>query len=288
LQLFEFGVPFMVFEMARAEYRILKTLKKHVKEIVQRLARALKPYTPGMESVSPFRFNPLRRLAGIGRDEHIETILNCFKAAFPMSGPLPALLAEALELAYEEHPDPDDPPVMADLYAAARTVLEGKDYFADLKSDLSAALEVRLGTLTRRSIGRIFQCGRNVPSIDELLTSYSICELDHLPPEIACLTTLFVLTAIPAHVRTTPHSGDRPQFAIIIEEAHNIVGCNRDAMPSEDNADPKAFANELLCRMLAELRAVGVAIIIIDQLPSAPPSQTHVRRRPPRCGRGPC
>jgi len=169
LQLFEFGVPFMVFEMARAEYRILKTLKKHVKEIVQRLARALKPYTPGMESVSPFRFNPLRRLAGIGRDEHIETILNCFKAAFPMSGPLPALLAEALELAYEEHPDPDDPPVMADLYAAARTVLEGKDYFA-----------------------------------------------------------------------------------------------------------------------VAELRAVGVAIIIIDQLPSAPPSQTHVRRRPPRCGRGPC
>ncbi len=269
LQLFGAGVPFLVFETARTEYRMLKTLKKHARKTVRRLAEALRLYTPGMETVSPFRFNPLWCPQGISRDEHIETILNCFKAALPMSGPLPALLAEALELVYDEHPDPDDPPMMEDLYAAARVVLAGKGYSSEFASDVGAAMEVRLGTLTRRSIGRVFQCGRNVPSIDQLMTSYSVCELDHLPTENACLTTLFVLTAIHAHVRTTPHSGGKPRFAIVIEEAHNIVGCNRDAVPSEDNADPKAFAAQLICRMLVELRALGVAIIIIDQLPSA-------------------
>ncbi len=185
-----------------------------------------------------------------------------------MSGPLPALLAEALELVHDENPDPGDPPVMADLYAAARKVLAMKGYSAELESDLSAALEVRLGMLTRLSAGRIFQCGESAPCIEQLMASYSVCELAHLPPESACLTTLFILNAIHAHVRTTPYSNGKMRFAIVIEEAHNLVGCDRDAVPSESNADPKAFAAELICNMLAELRALGVAIVIVDQSPS--------------------
>ncbi len=48
---------------------------------------------------------------------------------------------------------------MADLYAAVRKVLASKGYSGDVDSDIRAALEVRLGVLTRRAIGRIFQCG---------------------------------------------------------------------------------------------------------------------------------
>ncbi len=59
------------------------------------------------------------------------------------------------------------------------------------------------------------------------------------------------------------------RYVIIIEEAHNIVGCTEEAQPSPDVANPKAFAAEFVCRMLAEVRALGVAIIIVDQLPSA-------------------
>ena len=269
LQLYGFGVPSLVLESANTNYRVLKTLVRHALALVRRLAQALRIYTPGMETISPFRHNPLWRPPGISRDEHIERLLDCFKAAFPMDGPLPALLAEALELVYDEHPDPDDPPLMVDLYAAARAVLAAKEYSAEVESNLMAALEVRVGTLTRRSIGRIFQCKHGAPSIESLIRSYSILELDHLPPEVACLLTLFLLTAIHAHVRTTPFSGRGPRFVIVIEEAHNIVGRNRDASPSEANADPKAYAAELVCRMLAELRILGVPIVIIDQLPSA-------------------
>jgi hypothetical protein len=59
------------------------------------------------------------------------------------------------------------------------------------------------------------------------------------------------------------------RYVILIEEAHNIVGCAEEAQPSPDIANPKAFAAEYVCRMLAEVRSLGVGIIIVDQLPSA-------------------
>ncbi|MCO6438547.1 MAG: ATP-binding protein [Phycisphaerae bacterium] len=269
LQLSRRGTPFLVIETANTQYRILKTLSGSHDAGARELAEQLKVHTPGVEIVSPFRLNPLWHPEGIARDEHIENLLVCFQAAMAMSGPLPGILGEALERVYDEQADPDTFPVMHDLCAAAQAVLSEKSYSADLKSDLAAALEVRLGKLIRRTIGRMFQCGTNVPGIDELMRSYSILELDSLPPELKCLVTLFLLTAVREHVRAHPRFSGDTRFVIVIEEAHNVVGRSGDAAPSEDNPDPKAFAAEYICRMLAELRALGVAIIIIDQLPSA-------------------
>ena len=43
----------------------------------------------------------------------IDNLLSCFKAAIPMEGSLPALLGEALEKVFEEHPKKENPPIMA-------------------------------------------------------------------------------------------------------------------------------------------------------------------------------
>ena len=98
---------------------------------------------------------------------------------------------------------------------------------------------------------------------------FSIIEEASTPQEQACKLTLFLLLAVREYVKVTPWSGQGVRLVIVIEEAHNIVGRNRDATASEENADPKAFASEFVCRMLAELRSLGVGIIIVDQLPSA-------------------
>lgn len=58
-------------------------------------------------------------------------------------------------------------------------------------------------------------------------------------------------------------------FVLFIEEAHNIIGLSGEAQPSEENADPKAYATEFICRMMAECGGYGVPIVIVDQLPSA-------------------
>jgi len=260
--------PFIVFEPAKSEYRRLKCLKKHGDPEIRKVGEGLQVYTPGSE-ISPLRINPFQISDGITRDEHIENLLGCFKASMPMQGSMLGLLGEGLELVYREHPDPENPPCMADLHAAVQRVLASKRYSPEVDSDFRALFDVRLGVLIRRGIGRVFQCRKDIPNMGRLMTGQSIIELACLPPEPACLMTLFILTGIRERIKSTPWSGKGIRLALVLEEAHNIVGRSMDATASEENADPRAHAAEFICRMLAELRSQGVAIIIIDQHPTS-------------------
>lgn len=100
-QLTERGIPVLILEPAKSEYRLLKQLRNSPLDHVRRLAEKLQVYTPG-SPISPLRFNPLRIPEGIGRDEHIEDLLACFKAALPMEGSMLGLLGEALERVYDD------------------------------------------------------------------------------------------------------------------------------------------------------------------------------------------
>jgi hypothetical protein len=179
-QLRKHGTKFVVLETAKTEYRALKMLRQSADPRARELAEGLRVWSPLRESLAPLRLNPLWYPAGITRDEHIENLLVCFQAAMPLMPPLPALIGEGLEDVYEKRTDAAEPPVMQDLYAATRAVLARKGYSAELASDLRAALEVRLGMLTRRTIGRIFQCRNSMPSIADLMDSYSVIEMDPL------------------------------------------------------------------------------------------------------------
>ena len=269
LHLHEHDIPFLILEPVKTEYRVLKTFKQHINENARQLAEKLEVYTPGDELVSPFRFNPLSLQPGISVDEHIENMLSSFKASMPVFGPLPALLGEALERVYEDHPDGNNPPILADLVSATEQVLEEKTYVGEVYSNIKAALEVRLGVLIRRSVGKIFQCRHSVPHIEHLMEVPTVIEFDRLHTEQACLLTLFILTNIREYLKAAPKSQKTPRYVIIIEEAHNIVGKSGPTSASTEIADPKAFAAEYVIRMLAELRALGVGIVIVDQLPSA-------------------
>jgi len=268
IQLCDYEIPFICIDPAKSEFRVLKCLKKHSDRRVRKLAKKLRLYTAG-NNISPILFNPLANLLGDSKFEHIENMMECFKSAMPMSGPLPGLLAEALEQVYEDFPDPDNPPRMMDLYAAARKVLAAKGYSGEVDSNLRGALEVRLGALTRRAIGQIFQCGLpDIPAMDELVNNQSIIEI-HLPREQACQLILFLLKKIRAHIKNIPWSGKGIRLVIILEEAHVLVGPNTNAVASEDNANPQAYASALICTCLAELRALGVSFVIANQTASA-------------------
>ena len=67
------GLPFLVIEPAKTEYR---TLVNHVQE--------LQFYTLGDESKSPFRFNPFELLPNQKLSGHIDTLKATFAAVFPM------------------------------------------------------------------------------------------------------------------------------------------------------------------------------------------------------------
>jgi len=264
------NIPSMTIEPVKTEYRGLKAFKKHPDPRIRSLARILEIYTPGNEELSSIRINPLEKVPGIGLDEHIQGLMNCFMAVMPVSGPLPALLLEALERVYEIYPDSDNPPVMTDLIDAAVEVLNSKDYSLETKSDIRTALEVRIGMLTLSSIGKVFRCRYSVPGIEHLMTVPSIIEMNGLSAEQARFLTLVILNRIRQIRKVSSVPTDRPIFhAIILEEAHVIIGRAGDAKPSEDNPDTRTHVTEFVCRMLAELRANKISVIIVDQLPSA-------------------
>lgn len=267
-QLHKRGIPFLVIETAKTEYRILKTLKNYSDKATQKLANELEIYTPGFEYASAFRYNPLEVLPGIFTEEHIGNILGCFYASMPLEGPLQALLGETLERVYEEFPSMERPPMVSDVVNAAHRVLDEKGYSEDTDSDIRSALEVRLGSLTRLGIGRVFQCRKSIPSIDHLFKVPAALELDCLPTEQACLLTLFLLSSVREYLKTASKTNVIPRYVIIIEEAHNIVGRDTNAAPSPDVANPKVFAAEAVSRALLEFRGLGVSIVIVDQCPS--------------------
>ena len=271
MQLFARGIPFIVLESGnKRDYRVLKCLKECADKALRGLARELRIYTPGCDSIGPMRLNPLPPLEGVSINEWIENIVGCFRGAMPMFEPLPELLAQSLERVYDTCRTSTSPPTMRDLYRAAKCLLQGTGYSGEVKSNLQAAIETRLGSLTCRSAGRIFQCFRSMPTIDDLMSSCSIIELASLTPERMSLLALFLLTCINARIKATSNPGKAIRLVIVLEEAHNLVGPNHDTSGStEDHVDPKAYAADLICRMLAEYRSLGVSLVIVDQLPSA-------------------
>lgn len=263
------GITFTVFETAKKEYRSILRLRESAVPHLKALGNELMIFSPDNDLVSPLRINPLQRLPGISMDELIGELLNGFKASIPLSGPLPSLLADALEDVLLRAADFVTAPVLHDLVDAVFEILEAMGYSSETSSDIRAALDVRLRMLTKHSMGRVFQCPVNVPGMDLLMERTSIIEMDRLCGDHKALLALIMLATMRQYLRTHPASVTGLRHVVVIEEAHNIVGTRESTTPSESNADPRAFAAQFVCQMLAELRSMGVGIIVVDQSPSA-------------------
>lgn len=262
-------IPFIVLETAKSEYRNLKICRSHFMKKAVNLAGDLQIYTLGNEKLSPLRVNPLRTPENVSIEKFIAILLTLFQSAIPISGPLPGLIREALERVYERFPDRKHPPVLKDLLQEVERVLQEKSYPPDIRQTIIAALDTRLKNLTRGSVGKVFQCRQNIPPIKELTKVPSIIEMDGLSSDEKCFLSLIILILLIEDIKSSVRQGDNPRFVIFIEEAHNVIGRFSDASPSPDNPDPKSYATDLICTMLAELRSLGVGIVIIDQQPSA-------------------
>ena len=275
VQLHRNGIPFLVIESAKTEYRALKLLERHPDRTLADLGASLRVFTPGKENVAPFRLNPLAYPAGVSVDEHIGNLMTCFQAAMPMppDTPLPAVLAEAVERVFDEHAAAasQDFPYLEDVVQKVIDYLSSPDlkYSSEIRDIFETAIRVRLAPLIRRSMGRVFgrddASASDVDAIAELLRHPTVIELDALNQEQANLLTLFLLTSVREYLKTTRRSGEALRHVIVVEEAHNVVG--RYSVES-DGANPRAVAAEYVTRMLAEVRALGEGIVVVDQLPS--------------------
>jgi len=264
-QFWKYRVPSLIIAPIKHDFRFLKILADHPDTAARSLADVLEIYSVGDNRLSPFRYNPLEIPAGITRDEHSANLLTCFQASMPVFGPLIALISEAIEDVYEAFEGSYRWPVVADLVEAAERVMNRAGYKGDVDAVLRAAFTVRMRSLCRNAIGTVLSSCISVPSLEHILSTPTLIELEGLPSENASLLTLFVLTGMREHVKTRRTTGT-VMHEFFLDEAHGIAGNTEPATPSEDFPSAASHSAEFFERLSAEIAGYGEGVWVMEQL----------------------
>ena len=264
------GVPFLVIEPVKREYRALRE--------DPRFGPSVAVYTLGDEGETPLRFNPFE-CPPHGVATHIDLLRSAFSAGFGMWTPLPQVLEMCLREIYTDrgwnltsgenyrlggHDCHELAfPTMADLLGKVDAVVARLGYEERISKDFRAALSTRLSGLCDGGRGRLLNTRHSVP-FTELLRRPVVLELESLgDDDDKALVMALLLARIVEQRRLEPH----PQLChlLVIEEAHRILSA---VNPNTDEyqANPRAKAVDTFANLLAEIRAYGQGVIVVDQI----------------------
>lgn len=265
-ELHRLGIPFLIIEPAKHEYRTL---------LASHLGEELRVFTLGDAGTSPFRLNPLEILPGVRVEGHISKILACLESALPTFGALPSLLEASLYRIYAERgwrstdigvaEEARPMPTLRDLYFAVIRATEERGYSDKTRDDIQAAAAGRIVSFLRGSKGRMLDVPRSTP-MAEIMKGPTVLELDSLSDEEKALVMLFLITMLREHLATTRTAGHL-QHVTLIEEAHRVMARAESSGNREVSADTSAGAVSLVSAALSEVRAYGEGIIIAEQVP---------------------
>lgn len=259
------GIPFLVIEPTKAEYRTLLNAPGMEK---------LRVIVLGRDDIAPMRLNPLAPPDGVRMEVQANAVLAALKAALPLHAPLPQLLEESIERAYRRagwgfdttNADGLPPPSLRTVMACFGEAFAEAGYVGEARN-VASAMETRLRSLVRGSKGRVLD---TVESVDfrELLSQPVVIEMDEVTdPEDKAVMASFILDRVRAGARTAGSSEGRLRHVTVIEEAHRLL--TRPASPSAAESESSRGAGvEAFSNAIAELRSVGEGFILSSQSPS--------------------
>lgn len=274
-----YKIPFLVIEPAKSEY---KELLGDIDELLY-----FKPGSKGdLFKLNPFVFEP-KDGTGVTLTKHVDMIKTAFNAAFPMYGPMPYVLEDAIHRIYadkgwsfetQENPAYVDSkeanldrrlllfPNMDDLKRKIEQVVDEAGYYSDLQNNIKAALKTRISNLTLGAKGTIFN-SRHAIGGDLLFNKPVVIELSEITDddEKAFLMGL-LLNRLYSFLEERGASGELRHMTVI-EEAHRLLP-NLPLQTNMEIADPRGKAVETFTNILSEVRAYGEGIVIADQIPS--------------------
>lgn len=271
------GIPFLVIEPAKTEYRALLNDPT--------LGPDLRIFTLGQEQVSPLRINPFEVEAGVAVATHIDLLKSVFNASFGMWNPLPQVLERCIHDVYRDygwdavigvngrlgegatHHD-DAFPTITDLHNKVAEVVDALGYEDRVTSDIKAALMTRLHSLRIGGKGVMLDTQRSVP-MTALLSHPTVIELEAIgdDDEKAFLIGL-LLIRLYEHLRATGTlEGLGLRHLVVVEEAHRLL-TNVPLTTDPEKANVRGKAVETFTNMLSEIRAYGEGFLIAEQIPA--------------------
>ena len=268
-EIYKAGIPVLVLEPAKKEYRVLTTLPG-MKEISL--------FSPCANSMFPIHINPFEFPIGMKLADHINRLLDVFNGTFELDPPFPMLLTEGIQNCYEKlmwlpgmlNSGELEYPTMSMLYAEIDKLLDKYKYGDEVRDNLKSVLQVRIGSLMAREMGDIFDVPRSTFRPEEWLHKSAVIELASLGTAPSNFMILMLMTLIREvlDIQTyEPGPDKKPRHIIFLEEAHNLIA--NTSVQEGGKTDPKISATAYITKMLAEVRALGEGIVIADQLPTA-------------------
>jgi hypothetical protein len=277
------GMNFMVIEPAKDEYVQLALAYNASGKFEQKIA----VYAPGRDTwggmeLDQLQLNPfdIVRLPGALTQvmPHLDRLKSIFNASFPMYEILPVILEEALVDLYDSQgwledelpPDGVGCPMLSNLHNRISGLVRAKGYEERITNNITAALKTRISSLMRGWKGRLFDHPFSTPWAN-LFDRPVVINLGQMGDDAdKCFTMALLLNFLYEYrqaqheIAGSPESSGLNHLAIF-EEAHRIL---RAAASGLRDASPQAKMGEMFADILAEIRAYGQGLAIIDQVPS--------------------
>ena len=271
-------INFMIMEPAKTEYRGSKAMTCQDDPEIAKIAKKIKLLTPGNDKISPICLDSLWLASSMSQSQKIDNQKGVICASGDYFDPLPQLIYEALTLVFYNYNYKYGPkPHIKHIYQQCLKLLESR-YGPEARDNLIGALKSRMDSLSNgySSIGRIFSCGENIPSIQSLVNSCSIMELAALGDNEMPFYALNIMQLVREELSSTKWlDRTKPRFVFILEESHRFF-------PGISGGETAMKVKEYIDNMLVELRALGVAVILVDQSPSAMPPEV-IRATATKC-----
>ncbi|MBP2299235.1 FtsK/SpoIIIE domain-containing protein [Azospirillum picis] len=266
------GVPFMVIEPAKGEYKQLQGLGT--------TAHPVRYCVAGRSGPNALRLNPLVFPDGIELADHIDRVCTVFNAAFPMYAAMPQILEEAVYRAYEELGWDSISsrsirgrifPTLGRVAELIPEIVRNLGFSEQVSSDYVGALTTRLRALCRGALGKTLLCHQNEETAwEDLLTNSSIIDLSSMgsPEKRALLMGVLFMRLYETRLSSGVPNNGKLRHLMILEEAHVLL--KRTATEqSQEGSNPRGLAVEAFANALAEMRGYGQGFIIADQSASA-------------------
>jgi hypothetical protein len=272
----EAGIPWLVIEPAKAEYRFMGARLPGVRVIRIR---------PGDLNEPPAGINPLEPAVGpdgtrFPLQTHADLLRALFLAAFQADEPFPQVLAAAITRAYENAgwdmvtgqpvcgTDRLAYPGLEDLQDCALTVVDEIGYGREVRDNVRGFVTVRIGSLRLGTTGRFLDGGHPL-DFARLLDANVVFEIEDAGDDRDKAFLMgAVLIRLTEYLRlrhaSQPPGPGRLRHLTVIEEAHRLL-----RQPATGAvAGPAAQSVEMFADLLAEVRAYGEGLVIAEQIPS--------------------
>lgn len=232
-------------------------------------------YTAGDESVVPLRINPFELSPGDTVHSHIDALGAILNSAFPMEGPMSALVEQGLVRAYENAgwdiasgaPPPSGAvPTMDSFYDDLAAVIDEQHLSGDYGSNIRGALLTRINSLRIGPRWRLFN-SETPFDVAELLARPTVIEMRKVgTDESKAFLTGILMLRIYKYFENLGES-ERLKNLLVLEEAHRVFKRTSGKIDSLVGNNTAQHAVEIFENILSEVRAYGLGIVIADQLP---------------------